>query len=375
VLVEELYAGDLKKFSYEYDALGENSRLVRFHAAERRFVLNEDHEYVRAHKDHVGERQVLEDFVTAEALLEVQLREAEISPLVVGDVLERRDQLLRGLAKDHAASLSAIASELRNARNDERDLEVALVRAARALGFVANHVSGSGEPDGLARFIAYPESDVTITLEAKASNGIPSLPQLDFAGLAEHKAANSAFGCLLVAPVFPGVSRGDEASASKRAKETKVSCWTVDLLADLVEAAECRHITAREVAEIVSSTFAPEDVEKRVRALLHVGNGNRQSLYRQILAELRALADKMPRDARSLQTLHGRMLDRAGFEMLELADLRNAAADLVGPSRGALSLRGDDLILATSLDELERRVSQLTGSEAPSRREGPFRSS
>lgn len=374
-LVAELYAGNVQKFQYEYDALGENSRLVRFVANERRFILNEDHEYVRAHRHDAGGKQVLEDFVTAEALLEVQLREAEISPFIVGDVLERRDQLLRGLAKDHAASLHAISIELRNAKNDERDLEVALVRAARALGFVARHVSGSGEPDGLARFVAYPEHDVTITLEAKASASTPGLGQIDFAGLAEHKAAYSAQGCLLVAPCFPGVTKGDDASASKRAKEAKVSCWTVDLLADLVEAAERRHITAREVTAIVSTAFAPEDVEARVHSLLHVGNGDRQALYQQIIAELRALEDRMKGDARSLQTLLGRMVDRPGMETLDLAGLRNAAIDLAGASRGALALRGDELVVSTSLDELERRVSQLVGPVVVSRREGPFRES
>jgi len=372
-LVAELYAGTVQKFRYEYDALGQNSRLVRFFAKDRKFVLNEDHEYVRAHCHEVGGKQVLEDFVTAEALLEVQLREAEISPFVVGDVLERRDQLLRGLAKDHAASLQAIATELRNAKNDDRDLEVALVRAARALGFVAKHVSGAGEPDGLARFVAYPAHDVTITLEAKASSGVPGLPQLDFAGLKEHKQAYLAQGCLLVAPSYPGESKGDDASASKRAKEAGVSAWTVDLLADLVEAAERRHITAREVTEIVSTAFAPEDVAARIQALLHVGNGDRQALYQQILSELRALEHKMKGDARSLQALQARMVDRPGLEGLELADLRNAAADLAGASRGALALRGDELIISTSLDELQRRVAQLTGSDAPSRRVGPFR--
>lgn len=373
-LVSALYAGEAHKFRYEYDDLGETGRLVKFYADQRKFILNEEHEYVRAHKDESGGKQVLEDFVTAEALLEVQLREAEISPLVLGEVLERRDQLLRGLARDHAASLAAIAVELRNASNDERDLEVALVRAARALGFVAKHVSGAGEPDGLGRFVAYPDHDVTITLEAKASAGTPTLAQLDFGGLEEHKLAHSADGCLVVAPSYPGASRGDGASASKRAKESKVSCWTVNLLADVVEAAEKRHITAKEISSIVASKYAPEDVESHVRQLLRIGNGDRQALYQQILLELRALENKMPNDARSLQTLHGRMVDLPGFEKLELKDLRSAAVDLTGASRGALSIKGDDLILATSLDELERRVSQLTGKEAPPRREGPFRS-
>lgn len=62
--------------------------------------MNADHELVIAHEDEPGARALLEDVVTAEALLEVYLREQGLSRHAVGEVLERRDLLLRSLTRD-----------------------------------------------------------------------------------------------------------------------------------------------------------------------------------------------------------------------------------------------------------------------------------
>ena len=55
-------------------------------------------------------------------------------------------------------SVDLISRSLVESVDDERDLEVALVAASRALGFVATHVSGAGEPDGIGRFRDYPKA-------------------------------------------------------------------------------------------------------------------------------------------------------------------------------------------------------------------------
>ena len=81
----------------------------------------------------------------AEVLLEVYLKERGIPGGVIGEVLELRDKLLRNLPNDHPYSLKTIAASLRDSASNERDLEMALVAAARALGFVAVHVSGADQ--------------------------------------------------------------------------------------------------------------------------------------------------------------------------------------------------------------------------------------
>ena len=76
----------------------------------------------------------LEDFLTAEVLLEVYLRDAGVSAQQIGVILEHRDRLLRSLATERLYSLEAVAESLRQAATDDRDLEMALVGAARSLG-------------------------------------------------------------------------------------------------------------------------------------------------------------------------------------------------------------------------------------------------
>ena len=252
-LVRSLYVEPRHRYRYEYSGRGSSGRLVRFNPANSTFSINADHSFIIAHSDNPRAQVLLEDIVTAEALLEVYLREAGITPQRVGEVLERRDALLRGLAQDHPFSLQAIAAALRDASAHQYDLEVAMIAAARAVGFVATHVSGSGNPDGLARFTDYPDGEKKITLEAKSSEETPSLGALDIAGLAEHVEKTEADGCLLIAPSYPGGKRGQESAVSARARQNKISCWTIDQLAQFVAAAEARHLTARNILDIRSS--------------------------------------------------------------------------------------------------------------------------
>lgn len=158
VLTKSLYstAGRDKPYKYKYEARGRAERLVEFDPVNATFTVNQDHELVVAYANDPGTQRLVHDLVTSEALLEVYLREAGVRPSVIGEVLERRDLLFRGLADAHMFSLSGLSSYIRNSASSKADLEIALVAGARALGFVTKHIGGSGEPDGLARFTEFP---------------------------------------------------------------------------------------------------------------------------------------------------------------------------------------------------------------------------
>ena len=250
-VVERLYESGPKQYEFSYDRIGKTERLVKLDPGEARFTLNEDHEVVLAYSDDPRSRQLLEDLATSEVLLEVYLREAGVNPYVIGEVLERRDLLMRSLAQDRVYSLESIGQSLIDSKDDQYNLEVALVAASRALGFNAKHVSGSGEADGVARFNDYKNGEIKITLEAKSSGGIPELSALDFAGLSEHKDRVRAEGCLLIAPGYPGEKgrerrsgEQEDTAVERRAVEGKVSCWVVEDLAAVVRATESYQITA-----------------------------------------------------------------------------------------------------------------------------------
>lgn len=368
-LLDDLYAERREGvYTYERTQLGESGRLVRFDPAQRLFEINENHEFARAHDESDG--ALLEDVVTAEALLEVYLREEGVPPARIGEILERRDQLLRSLAIDRVYSLKLIAQQLRDATSDADDLEIAQVTACRALGFVAKHLKDAEKPDGVARFLDYPGTETVITLEAKSSKDKPSLPHIGFDALSQHYDDYDAKGCLLVAPSYPGGSKGDRAQAAKRAQKQGVSCWTVEQLARVVEAAETRHIGARQILTIVLNSFSPDEVTKAVDDLLSEPAWSQRELYRAIIAAFHELDGTLTDRRRTFDMILPIVVRDPKLQSITGAQIEQAAIDLAGASQGALRVSGEALVLNASVDQLETRVSALLGTAGKPRRDG-----
>jgi hypothetical protein len=372
-LAKSLYEQPRTKYKYKYVAGGRTGRLVTFNPSDFVFQVNQDHELVRAHVDDMEARMLLEDFVTAEALLEIYLREQHIPGHTVGDILEKRDTLLRSLSKDHPFSLRAIAQLIRDSPEDERDLEMALVAAARGLGFVATHISGAGEPDGLARFTDYSQGERKVILEAKSSAGIPSLAALDLAGIHEHAKNRKADGALLVAPGYPGAARRGESAVSKRANELHISCWTIEDLARVVEAAEARHITTQQVLEIVLKKFAPEDVSAAVNDLFAAPSWDARDLYCAVVDALKGLEGRLKDAVRTVELVAGEVSRVEQFKDVSRSEVEKALRELAHASQGGMVLMDSRIIIHSSLEELARRVRGLTRSRGSPRRRGSFR--
>ena len=362
-----------KKYRYRYTRTGRTSRLVQFSPREATFYLNRDHDLVIEYSDEQRCQELLESIATAEALLEIYLREHGMRAHVVGQILERRDSLLRGLANESRTSVAALGSFLRESADDQHDLEVALVSASRGLGFVAKHISGSGEPDGIGRFRDYPDGEKKITLEAKSSTGTPALGHLDFAGLREHMSRCEADGCLLVASSYPGVGKGEAAAVANRAKENRVSCWSVEQLARVVTAAESRQIGAKQVLDVVLKSFSPGDVTRAVEKLLEEPIWEHQALYREIVRSLQRLEGRLEDMARSVEHVAVDVSARPEFAKVKQADVESAVRDLAAVSQGALTIRRGRIMTNVSLEELERRVAALTGNGGMPRGRGTFR--
>ncbi len=359
-----------KPYEYQYAAFGRAGRLVKFDPAKASFVVNQDHELVGAYAGDPATQMLLQDLVTSEALLEVYLREAGVKPHVIGEVLERRDLLLRGLADAHMFSLSALSTYIRDSADSKSDLEIALVAGARALGFVAKHIGGSGQPDGVARFVDFPNGEQTITLEAKSSVDTPSAKDIDFSAIGLHMADYKASGCLLVAPGYQG---DDDGNAARSAQKEGVSCWTVSQYAAVIHAAESRQISARQILEIVRKAFSPHDVDRSVADLLSEPNWEARSLYLAVAQALRNVHNILAGSPRSITMVATEVARMSGFEGVEESDVHRAIMDLAGASQGAVHVRDDGVVvLNADYDELDRRVQALTGEPGSPRRKGAF---
>jgi len=374
-IVTQLYESDRAKrrYSFKYSAAGALSPIARLDATTATVVINEDHQLVQEFADKPESKRLLEAVIVAETLLEVYLRAAHVAPEIIAELLERRDSLLRSLAVDESYALTALANALRDASGSDSDLEIALVGALRALGFSAQHISGAGEPDGLADYLVHGAEQVAFTLEAKSSNSIPSLSQLDFAGLKSHYNAYGAHGCMLVAPAYPNAV-DPNGEVSNRAKLEKVSCWTIEQLARVVENAEKRHINARTLQEIVLSAFTPLDVSVAVEKILAEPVFDKVELYNAVLSALRKLERRLKGTPRNISMLATEISADAKFDSVTEDDIRSAVQDLSRASKGMLYVvEPDQVFVVGVLDELERRVADITGGDTQPRRTGTFR--
>jgi len=376
-LIETLYTDEQprRRYSYQYRAVGKQAPLVRFDPEASVFWVNENHDLVIANYDDPEARRLLEVFVTAEAMLEVYLREVDLDPRVIAHILTRRDQLIRSLSQDELYSLKAIAEGIRDAKESAKELEIAVVGALRALGFVAKHISGSGTPDGEASYVVYGPTQTSFTLETKSSGEVPQLGHLDFAGLRQHYVdIDGGAGCLLVSPSYPGQTAGNESQVAKRAMEQSVSCWSVEGLARVVEAAEARHITAEDIQRLVLTTFTPDDVEAAIEKLLTEPGWDKHQLYTAILETLAELEDRLSKSPRDISMLAGRIAFLPDFTGIESADIRGAAQEMAKASRGMLHVTDEDTLeVPGSLQELRRRLENFTGETVAPRRLGTFR--
>ena len=376
-LVQQLYTKPRSKYQYQYIPGKQTDRIVQFKPTEATFWLNEAHEFVQEYMDDIHARQLLQDFVTAEMLLEVYMRESHIPPHLIGGILEQRDELLRSLAHDRSYSFETIAQKLRQSADDEHELEINLVVAMRALGFTANQISGAGEPDGIARYTDYPGGEKKLILEAKSSKkNVLSLAAIDFAGLDSHKANYGADGCLLVAPSYPGETKEDDSEAAKRAENLGISCWTVEQLARFVESAEKRHLNATHVIHIVENHFTPEQVKEAINKQLSEPSWDNRILYQGILNALKKLQGRLPDRPRSIDLIAGRVVEEDGLDTVLGDEVAKAVCDLAASSQGGMTVDDQNVHVHVALEELERRVAHLTRPQTTSpRRLSSFRKS
>ena len=370
-LVDDLYT---KRTPYRYrrSSTGREKPLARFNPSNSEFDINESHQLVLAF-DEPQHRELVDIIATAEVMLEIYLAEAGVSPHAISEVLSKRDRLLRSLASERIYSPAAVAEMLREGAESDINLELALVAAARVLGFQVKHIGQKGEPDGLAVLVGSAMEETRITLEAKASAGTPQLGHVDYQTLERHRDEKSAQGVLLLAPRYP--AQADDGSAiAKNAKGARVSSWTVEMLAELVEKAARFRITAKQVADIVTTRFSPVEVESAVRDLLSEDRD-----YRALYVGIMQVLDSMFQDRRSegdVREVTGikSVLNFMGHPKATNDQVRRALGDLAAASNGAMELRENDSVLfLSSMEEIRRRVAALTGEVGAPRTHGTFR--
>ncbi|MFF9752692.1 ATP-binding protein [Streptomyces sp. NPDC014344] len=132
------------------EPLGQDALLVRYDAARKAAILNQDHPFVNNYIDDKGVLEPLKLLALTELLTQAYMLDENISSDAVARIMLKRDAFLRDLVKMHPRSAFVVANQLRNAHNQERELEDAVADALILLGYSVQRIGGTGGTDGIA---------------------------------------------------------------------------------------------------------------------------------------------------------------------------------------------------------------------------------
>lgn len=265
---------------FAYDATSDDGIAV-YDAASGRLRVNGLHPFVGAFFDEFTGKASglpLEMFAMAEVLLESHLYQAGLKQDQIDQVMTARDQLLRFVAHESGRRTAlTTANALRNARNDEHQLEVEVVEAFRSLGFDATRVGGNGKPDGVAKAYLSPALDGTprryaVSLDAKSKRREGAkLKAKDFgvATIVRHRDEAQCDHAVVVAPGFEHTLgkasalskdiQSDRKNTKDLGKPRTITAIHVDDLARLVQLRPVKRLGLARIRDMLQTCSLPED--------------------------------------------------------------------------------------------------------------------
>ncbi len=272
---------------FEYNATSTDGIAV-YDALTGRLRINGLHPFVGAFYDEfIGKSGLpLEMFAMAEVLLESHLHQTGLKQQQVDDVMAARDQLLRSVAMESGRRTAlAISNALREARNDEDQLEIEVVAAFNSLGFEASRDGRKGKADGVAH--AHLSADTignarrySVTLEAKSKKkegGRVATSTVNTSAIARHRDDYQSEHALVIAPAF-ATTKGDGSSIAqeidrdreltlKEGQPKTITLIHVDDLARLVRLAPVKGLGLSSLRDLFLNCRLPEECKAWVDAI------------------------------------------------------------------------------------------------------------
>jgi hypothetical protein len=264
---------------FVYDARSDDGIAV-YDAVTGKLRVNGLHPFVGAFFDEFTSKTSglpLEIFAMAEVLLESHLHQIGLKQGQIDEMMIARDQLLRDVAQESGRrSALTVANGLRNARNDESQLEIEVVEAFRSLGFDATQVGGKGKPDGVAKAHLSPGADnaprrYAITLEAKSKKKDGAKLKTKIFGISTIARQRDEYQCehaIVVAPAFDHTAGKDSALAKEiqadrdntaaKGKPRTITAIHIEDLARLVQLRPVKRLGLSKIREMFQTCSLPE---------------------------------------------------------------------------------------------------------------------
>ena len=295
----------------DYDGSADDG-IARYDTRSGQLRINAWHPFVAAFHDEFaskGSGQPLELLAMAEVLLEAHLHTLGVKAQQAGDLLMMRDQLLRNLANESGGkSAFAVASALRDARNNPDALEEKVCDALRSLGFEVTPIGGNGKPDGVATATLSgldggKARRYSVSLEAKSKEqdiGRVSAGTVKVSTVTRHRDDYKCQHALVVGRAFP-TSKGENSALAKEIADDRtkteglgerktVTLITIDELAHLVRLRPTKQVGLRKIREMLVACSLPEDTAKWIDSVRK--STVKKPPYKQIVKTIQALQSK-----------------------------------------------------------------------------------
>ena len=350
----------------ELAVLAPQDGIARYDASSRILRINTMHPFV-AHFLNEFQSSVrslpLELFAMSEVLLEAHLYQTVSEEARVQEVLERRDQLLRHLAKSTGRKNAfIIAQDLEEAACDKTALERELVNAFSSLGFEAIPHGGPGKPDGSAT--AHLSASQTslrsyrVSLESKSKenpDGKVSAKTVNVSAIARQRDDFNCEHAVVVGPDFPASNDGKSALekeivAAKGQPDRTITLIRVSDLARLVCIQPQKRIGLDKIRELFVECRMPEQSAEWISKLesLQVN----EPPYREILEAILAVQKSEP----DTQVAYGKLRT----ELRHLKNLNMKDDELRAICQAMMRLAGTGYIYASDTSvELNQKPDKV----------------
>jgi len=278
------------------EPLGHEKPLVRYDVKRRAAVINANHPFVSNYLNVHGATEPLRLVGVTELLTQIYMLDEDLDPRLVLKILNRRDEFLRALVSIHPRSAPVVARQLRDARGLKKELEDAVGDALEIVGFEITRISGSDEPDGIARArlgareVDGGTTDYSLTYDSKSSkhDAIQAATAKTDA-LRKHREKHKANYTLLVAPGFEGDAK-ENSSIETYCKNNSITPITIEDLARLVEVFPFRSVTPETMRDLFTLR-TPAETKEYVDNVI-AASAPSQPPVQQILELTRELSDQ-----------------------------------------------------------------------------------
>ena len=214
----------------------------------------------------------------SEVLLEAYLLDAGLDEEIVNNIMSKRDELLRHLARSIGKRNAVmIAQDLEDAATNKNLLEKELVDSFNSMGFDATRIGGRGKPDGYAEAYLAAKSGgeaqrYKVSLEAKSKEQPGkkvSSKSVNISGIARLRDDNKCDHALVVGPDFP-TSKDDESALLKEIKADNektgktITLIKINDLARLVRLAPIKRVNLNQLRELFTKCKSPKESKEWV---------------------------------------------------------------------------------------------------------------